>query len=149
MSARSRTWTLGCKDKTFAQMLLVPKLTLCFFTSNLPQCLKIFWVRTDKTSVLTALMSSISCPSPISIQKPTLTPLQFHVFHLTHLHNQGLYQTPWFSQLALKSQPEEEVSVPAFAQYLQQARLTEGTRTPSPPLPEGIPDHNHLPPFRA
>jgi len=28
---------------------------------------------------------------------------------------------PWFSQLAFKRQPEEEVSVPACAQCLQQA----------------------------
>ena len=80
MSAKSRTWAVGCKDKTFAQVLLVPKVPTCFFTSNLPQCLKIFWMCTDKPSILTALMSSISRPSPISIQKPTLTPLQFHVF---------------------------------------------------------------------
>lgn len=126
-------------------MVLVPKVPTCFSTSNLPQCLKIFWVHEDKPSALTALMSSISRPSPISIQKPTLTPLQFHVFHLTHLHNQGLYQTPWISQLALKRQPGDEVSVPAFAWYLQQAQLTEGTPTHSPPLPEGIPDYHGLP----
>lgn len=121
VSVRSLTWLVGYKDKTFSQILLVPKVLAYFLASNLPQCLKIFWVRTDKPSVLTALMSSISRPSPINIQKPTHTPLLFHVFHLTHLHNQGLYRTPWFLLLALEGQPEKEVSVPAFAQYLQQA----------------------------
>lgn len=123
-----------------------PKSThIYFFTSNLPQCLKIFWVRADKPSVLTAPMSSIARPSPISIQKPTPTPLQFHIFHLTHLHNQGLYQTPRFSQLALKRQLEEEVSVPAFVQHLQQAWITGGTHIQSPPLPEGIQGYNRFP----
>lgn len=107
---------MGCRNETFVPMLLFPKIRAYIFTSNFCHCLKIFWVCTDKPSVLTALMSCISCPSPINIQKPTLTPLQLHVFHLTHLHNQGLYQTLWFSQLSLKRQPEGEVSVPVFVQ---------------------------------